>query len=96
LQLHEAPDRRYANNAITDIRVLRGDEREGLVGYFDAPNDNYVSDVTASCGLTHLTTLLLGDNPIKDILTRGIRPNLTDCDFEPESGLSDCVQRRGA
>jgi internalin A len=71
------------NNAITDISVLAGltELQEVLL------NDNYVSDVTPLAGLTHLTTLLLGDNPIKDYSSlAGIRPNLTDCDFEPESG----------
>ena len=70
-------------NAITDISVLAGltELQEVLL------NDNYISDVTPLAGLTHLTMLLLGDNPIKDYSSLvGIRPNLTDCDFEPESG----------
>lgn len=75
-------------NAITDISVLAGltELQEVLL------NDNFVSDVTPLAGLTHLTLLQLSDNPIKDYSSlAGIRPNLTDCDFEPESGPQPIV-----
>ena len=70
-------------NAITDISVLAGltELQEVLL------NDNYISDVTPLAGLTNLTMLLLSDNPIKDYSSlANIRPNLTDCDFEPDYG----------
>lgn len=71
------------SNSITDISVLAGltELQEVLL------NDNFVSDVTPLAGLTNLTMLKLGDNPIKDYSSlANIRPNLTDCDFEPDYG----------
>ena len=76
------------SNVITDVSVLAGltELEEVLI------NDNYVSDVTPLAGLTHLTLLHLADNPIMDYSSlAGIRPNLTDCDFEPDGGPQPIV-----
>lgn len=71
------------SNMITDVSVLAGltDLQEVDI------SENCISNVAPLAGLTNLTMLKLGDNPIKDYSSlANIRPNLTDCDFEPDYG----------
>ena len=69
-------------NAVIDLSPLSG---MANLNYLDL-SGNFIRDVSPLAGLTKLTTLYLGANPIKDYSPlAGIRPNMTGCDFEPDS-----------